>query len=277
MNLMKTLFAERKRKKSLPVPTICYNCGTSLHGPYCHKCGQKLFSGIKRSIGDLVFNMLENIFALDSKIFLTLKYLLFYPGKLTKEYINGRIISYVYPAKLFWFFSIIFFAVLTFHISSEDIPPPDINPDTSTLTVSPTSENVTDSIQSLSTEKFDTDETGDDLGMIIVDIAGDAQKVNFKHYFSTYFSYVVFLLIPFFAFLLYLFFRKKNYYYTDCLAFALHFHAFVFLLFTLYLGIRMLWANFVYHKTVFILIPIVYFLTAVWTVFRPRKIRGNVL
>ncbi len=76
-------------------------------------------SGARRSIRDLTFNMTENIFSFDDKIFSTLIYLLFVPGKLTKEYMKGRIVSYVHPSKLFWFISILFFTLLTIHIDKE--------------------------------------------------------------------------------------------------------------------------------------------------------------
>jgi hypothetical protein len=46
---------------------------------------------------------------------------------------------------------------------------------------------------------------------------------------------MMFALMPIFALLLYLLFRKRAEYYIDCLVFSVHYHAFAFLLFTLYL------------------------------------------
>jgi hypothetical protein len=75
-----------------------------------------LFVGAQRSVKDLLLNAVANIFCLDNKIFVTLKYLLFFPGKLSVEYVKGRIVSYVYPSKLFWFISILLIAVASSQI-----------------------------------------------------------------------------------------------------------------------------------------------------------------
>jgi hypothetical protein len=45
-------------------------------------------------------------------------------------------------------------------------------------------------------------------------------------------SYMMFVLMPFFGLLLYLFHRKTSEYYLNCLVFSVHFHSFVFLFFT---------------------------------------------
>ncbi len=114
-----------KRKTTL-VHAVCKNCETHLQGRYCHVCGQDVFSGAIRTVKDLTFNAVENMFVLDNKLFSTLKYLIFFPGKLSVEYRNGRVKRFVHPSKLFWFISIIFFTLLTVQIKnliSEDEKP----------------------------------------------------------------------------------------------------------------------------------------------------------
>jgi hypothetical protein len=108
-----------KRQKTILVHAVCRNCGTQLFGRYCHTCGQDVFVGAKRTVKKLIFNALENMFALDNKILSTLKYLIFYPGKLSLEYKNGRVCRYVHPFKLFWFITIIFFTILSLYIHKE--------------------------------------------------------------------------------------------------------------------------------------------------------------
>ena len=46
------------------------------------------------------------------RLLITLVNLVFCLGKLTKEYFKGHVVKYVVPAKLFWFISILFFALV---------------------------------------------------------------------------------------------------------------------------------------------------------------------
>jgi hypothetical protein len=105
---MKSLFPKQKNKKVLPVQSVCRNCGTQLSGRYCHCCGQDLFAGGEKTVGEILYHTFDTVFAWDNKIFRTLVSLMFYPGKLTKEFFSGKIVQYVYPAKLFWFIPFFF-------------------------------------------------------------------------------------------------------------------------------------------------------------------------
>ena len=101
MNLKPVKFS--KRKKKLPVLLVCRNCGVHVYGRYCHVCGQDLFAGRKRSVWDIIFGFFDSILSWDHKLWATLKLLLFFPGKLTKEYTSGHVVRFVHPSKLFWF------------------------------------------------------------------------------------------------------------------------------------------------------------------------------
>lgn len=265
---MRNIFLPLKKRKQLPVETICRNCQTQLQGPYCHKCGQNLFIGSKRTFGELSISTLENIFAFDNKILTTLKLLLFFPGKLTKEYINGRIVRYVHPSKLFWFISLIFFTVLTMSIKQNNInikKEGNISNMIENTQSNPGKEkyNAEIKIGKADTEKID---------QTVKQIIALPENVTFQNYISTYSPYVAFLLIPFFAFLLFIFYRNRSYYYADYLAFALHLHSFAFIIFSIYLGLGMIFGNLKLESIVFFYIPMIYFIIASYTVFRPGKI-----
>jgi len=79
----------------------CKNCGKTLpeNAAFCPKCGQKTSSS-KTRIKDLLSDFFNNFFNLDIKLFHTLK-ALFYPGRLTKYYFDGKIKSFLSPWKLF--------------------------------------------------------------------------------------------------------------------------------------------------------------------------------
>lgn len=108
------------KKTNKPVLSKCRNCGTETKGPYCHLCGQSLFAG-KEGFSESFFNNVLSLYAIDSKIFRTIKLLLFYPGKLTKEYCQGHIIRYEHPFKLFWFVALLFFIYFSYKFDPNTI------------------------------------------------------------------------------------------------------------------------------------------------------------
>ena len=95
--------------------TDCLNCGTELKGPFCYYCGQP-DKNLMRFFPVLLRELLEDTFDFDSRFVRTLKPLLFKPGKLTRDYLDGRRFRYVPPLRLYIFSSIAFFflaAILT--------------------------------------------------------------------------------------------------------------------------------------------------------------------
>lgn len=268
MNIKK-IYSERKRKKRLPVKAVCRNCESVLYGRYCHFCGQDLFQGSKRTLGSIIYHSAENLFAIDNKLFVSLKYLLFQPGKLTKEYINGRIVRYIHPTKLFWFISILFFMLLAIVPSNEDNLSQSEKLKVETEVTDSTGSSLADvPDKTLNTTDNITTKNAKEKNKTKND--NDLQQYQIKQSFMKYAPYVSFLLIPFFAFLLTIFFRKKEFFYADHLIFALHFHAFVFILFSIYILIDELFPRDHDYDIYFFLVPSIYFLWSLWTVYHPK-------
>ncbi len=86
----------------------CLNCGTELKGPFCFYCGQP-DKNLMRFFPVLLRELLEDTFDFDSRFLRTIKPLLFKPGKLTRDYLEGRRFRYVPPLRLYIFSSIAFF------------------------------------------------------------------------------------------------------------------------------------------------------------------------
>jgi hypothetical protein len=86
----------------------CLNCGTIVHGHYCHECGQENVVP-KETFWHMVTHFFYDITHFDSKFFETVKDLLFKPGFLSMEYSKGRRASYLHPVKMYVFTSAIFF------------------------------------------------------------------------------------------------------------------------------------------------------------------------
>ena len=73
----------------------CKNCQTKLIGKFCSECGQKKYELSK--VRDLFSEFSDEFFNLDSRVFLTFKYLITKPGFLTKEYWEGKKSRYLLP------------------------------------------------------------------------------------------------------------------------------------------------------------------------------------
>ena len=116
-------------EKKLPAPTenkaltisdnrlagsaACMNCGTELMGPFCYYCGQP-DKNFMRFFPVLLRELLEDFMDFDSRFMRTIKPLLFSPGRLTRDYLDGKRFRYVPPLRLYIFSSIAFFFLATF-------------------------------------------------------------------------------------------------------------------------------------------------------------------
>ena len=105
--------------KKLAGSANCLNCGTELKGPFCYFCGQP-DRNFMRFFPALMRDLMEDLLDLDSRFMRTIKPLLFKPGRLTRDYMNGRRFRYAPPMRLYIFSSIVFFLLAAF-LSSDAI------------------------------------------------------------------------------------------------------------------------------------------------------------
>ncbi len=91
--------------------SACLNCGTPLIGSNCHTCGQA--AHVHKTLGAFFHDLLHGVFHFEGKIWRTLPMLVIRPGKLTREYIDGRRASYVSPIALFLFCVFLLFTTFT--------------------------------------------------------------------------------------------------------------------------------------------------------------------
>lgn len=91
----------------------CLNCGTPLDAEdkYCHQCGQ-LNSTKQLALKDFFGEFFSNLFSYDSRIWRTIKHLLFKPGYVSKEFIKGKRLSYANPFRFFLSVCIVFFLMI---------------------------------------------------------------------------------------------------------------------------------------------------------------------
>jgi len=91
----------------------CLNCGTTLSGQYCGNCGQRSRSRLI-SIWELLRDAFGDLLELDSRVWRTLIPLIARPGKLTRDYLEGRRARYMPPFRTYLVLSIVFFLVAFF-------------------------------------------------------------------------------------------------------------------------------------------------------------------
>ncbi len=99
--------------------SACLNCRTPLAGPHCHGCGQR--AHVHRTLGAFAHDLLHGVLHFEGKTWRTLPLLVWKPGKLTREYIDGKRASYVSPIALFLFVVFLSFAVFNMLGSDETV------------------------------------------------------------------------------------------------------------------------------------------------------------
>ncbi len=103
--------AELGRAKGLPDTPSCLNCGTLLAGEFCHECGQSGHS-IRRPFWSLLGESLETFFSIDGRIARTLPDLVLKPGKITRDYLDGKRARFIPAFRLYVLASLVFFIVM---------------------------------------------------------------------------------------------------------------------------------------------------------------------
>jgi hypothetical protein len=125
----KRRFWRRKPKKELAPLTHCENCGTELRGHYCSNCGQAAID-YRRSFRHVIVDVLDSFLNWDSKFVRTIGLLLWRPGWLTNQFVDGRRVRFLHPLRLYLLVSIAFFLCAKLipvsgdHTTkAEDLPP----------------------------------------------------------------------------------------------------------------------------------------------------------
>lgn len=95
---------------SFPAET-CANCGTSLTDEYCPQCGQSR-AELKRPIIGLFTEALDGVFTWDGRLLTTFRQLFSRPGRVAREFVDGKRRSYTPPIRLYLIVSLVFFAAM---------------------------------------------------------------------------------------------------------------------------------------------------------------------
>lgn len=90
----------------------CANCGAPLSGEFCASCGQSR-EDLRRPIWGLAADTLDGLFSWDGRMLTTLRQLYTRPGKVARDYADGKRASFTPPVRLYLVVSLVFFAAMT--------------------------------------------------------------------------------------------------------------------------------------------------------------------
>lgn len=244
----------------------CKNCSHSYTGNFCPQCGQSV-KDFDRPLKFFFVDFAGNIFAFDTRLWQSLKDILLRPGRMEANYISGKRIRYMPPFRLYVFVSFIFFLSLSWATRTS------ISKNQSELQIQ-TSKALADSIYNDVKEKHPeinialNRNKGKDLNprnlaepsgrfaqaedsiLEIPDLNQSQALGKMDHimknpemYMERFFKYAswsLFLLMPFYGFLLWLNFRKSKRNYISHFLLSVNHHVFIFVILLLMLFVGML-------------------------------------
>jgi hypothetical protein len=107
-------------KVSMPETAACANCHAPISGEFCSACGQRRFRSEDRRFGRLSREFFSALTDLDGRFWRSLRALMFAPGRLSREWIEGRRMRWMSPVALFLFANLVYF--LAPALSDFDLP-----------------------------------------------------------------------------------------------------------------------------------------------------------
>ncbi len=254
----------------------CRNCSHVVDKRYCGNCGQENTEENK-SFHHLFTHFVEDLVHYDSSFWKTVKALLFRPGRLTIEYLEGRRRKYVPPVKLYIFINFLVFFLPG--ILPSDNAESNIKFDGTSFTINDEAATAKES------ERFHTLKQLDSIDKVTP--AADKSEFTYKlenivnrkragmtrgqfdnmwkAEFMQNIPKAIFLFLPIFAVNLWIFHGKKRWFYFDHGIFTLHYFSFLLLTFSLYMiidSVLLLFGN-LYD----LISPIVFLVMSGWWFF----------
>lgn len=109
--LLATSVLDRDKVPNENQSETCFSCGSEITGLYCKDCGQKN-DDYRRSIFSLAKEGVASVFSLDSRMWQTWFALLLKPGRVAREYANGKRTKWSSPIRIYLAMSLLLFGYL---------------------------------------------------------------------------------------------------------------------------------------------------------------------
>jgi len=230
----------------------CRNCGTQAPLNFCPECGQETTLH-PPTLGEFLHEFVGHYVAMEGSLWRTLRLLVTRPGRLTREYLDGRRRRYVLPLRLYLTASFLFFLVLRFAVGGALVPETTVSVDGETIPAAEYrariagehGEQASGAAQAASGPHFevlrvrDCGEAGERacsrlearLNESLANLQSHPQESleRLREHFVHWAPYAIFLLLPVFAAIMQAVYRRRRMTYGEHVVFSLHLHAFWFL------------------------------------------------
>lgn len=219
-----TRSVEPVREGGRPNAVRCPNCGSDHVERYCARCGQRA-GDLHVPVSAFFREALNDVLSFDSKVWSTVFALLRHPGHLTVEHWRGRRARYVAPLRLYLFVSFVSFLFLTVFAPDSFFDATGDNPDAAMQ------------IFLTGDERASLDDLGaDDPAPVRWVLQRGLRPVieapeRAETFFVQRLPWVFFFLVPVFAAMLRLLYRRRERFFVPHLVFALHFFTTGFMLY----------------------------------------------
>ncbi len=299
-------FIRRKRNAVSYENVTCQNCETHFSGHFCPNCGQSV-NEYDKPFSFIFYNFLGDFFAFDTRFFTTFFYMVFKPGFLSEEYFAGRRVRYTPPFRIFIFVSFVLFFLLQITTNRGIVKVLDTSfPEEGELAVDSISVSLADSIikevvGSTGIAPKDTTATVELNGETFSGVSNargvlgklaehfdkklereedPLKKTKWRKYSQLcrmpeqavaqslkYMSWAFFLLLPFFALILKLFYIHQRKFYMRHLVFSIHLHSFIFIAYSLVLA-----AYLVFNVNIsYFILFVIFFWVPIYSVLALKK------
>ena len=220
----------------------CLNCHAPLTGPFCAECGQRDIPPYP-SVRELAVDAFAEVSGWDGRFATTIRTLVRRPGRLTREFLEGRRARYISPLRLYLIASLVYFLLAA---TAPDVRLDDGRTIFLGLRVTPNiSVDSTPSraqrVGTAAANSFDAQQPLEQAARdsILAEIArapafmqpflrrSITDPAGFRRGILEALPRMLFALLPVFAVIVALFYRGRKY--PEHLYFAIHLHVFVFL------------------------------------------------
>jgi hypothetical protein len=270
-------------KSALRKDKTCLNCRHVVDQKFCPNCGQEN-TDTRKTFHHLFIHFFEDLTHYENAFWRTIRNLLFKPAALTKEYLSGKRLSYLAPVRLYIFISFVTFLLIalfptriteditkgekeiTLHINKVNKEDHKINTNPEYFRLKPMKE--IDSIQKFGKEKDKLSEFGYWAYKKASGVTEHYTKKEIINKFMESFFHnipkILFIIMPFFAFFLWIFHNKKKWYYFDHGIFTLHYFSFLLLIFLILFLMNKITSSFEEYAVVNLIAILVNTVGIVW-------------
>ncbi|WP_299781114.1 DUF3667 domain-containing protein [uncultured Formosa sp.] len=285
----------------------CKNCDFSFDDAfkYCPNCGQNYHEEL--TVNDIFKNTINNYFSVDARFFKSFFPLLLKPGFLALQFVEGKRLKYLNPAQFYLFASVVFFFLFSFQVSKQEQridAEVQQNFNTMDALIERDSLQVNkDGIEILERQfnngkktrfnKFTLDslvQAGASGNKVLKGLGVNSNASTFEKKFylqvfkfyknkssasliDTFYNYVpisLFVLLPIFAFFLYLMHYKKRHY-AEHLVFSLFYFSFLFIMFSFFTVAHFLVELPSFSNQLILVLSFVYLYFAIRKFYKSRK------